>query len=34
MAMCVMDADGPDVIQLLAVPGAELNHFAWGPVQQ
>jgi Tol biopolymer transport system component len=30
MAMCVMDADGSNVTELLRVPSAELNHFAWG----
>ena len=31
MAICVMDADGSNVVELLRVPGSELNHFAWGP---
>jgi Tol biopolymer transport system component len=30
MAMCLMDADGSNVAELLRVPAAELNHFAWG----
>ena len=33
MALCLMDADGSDVIELLRVPSAELNHFAWGPAR-
>ena len=28
--MCLMNADGSDVIQLVAAPGAYLNHFDWG----
>jgi WD40-like Beta Propeller Repeat len=33
MAMCLMNADGSNVSELLRVPSAELNHFAWGPAR-
>ena len=29
--ICRMNADGSDVVELLQVPGVELNHFDWGP---
>jgi hypothetical protein len=29
-ALCLMDADGSNVRQLLAAPGVEFNHFDWG----
>jgi hypothetical protein len=32
-ALCVMDADGSEAAPLFSIPGAELNHFAWGRTQ-
>ena len=29
-SLCVMDADGSNVQQILSAPGFELNHFDWG----
>lgn len=31
--VCVMNADGSDVVKLVDVAGVELNHFAWGATQ-
>ena len=30
--LCLMNADGSKAVDLLGVPGIELNHFAWGVV--
>lgn len=28
--LCLMDADGSNVVVLLDVPGTNFNHFDWG----
>jgi Tol biopolymer transport system component len=28
--LCLMDADGSNVVTLMEVPGGDFNHFAWG----